>query len=166
MARRLERESHGRARVGGRGWGQTGAVTRRSEPRVVGLVVLSLATAAATAVAAWWASSDLAPGCPGYDDEGTIRAPASLAGRVVCSDGGTGEPRAWVLLVAAVLLWPVLEVVWLAACRRLWVVPAVVLVVASPLAVSAAVSALPADCTAAQRAAHGAAGCERDLELR
>ena len=143
-----------------------GRAGERVSGRRATLVPVALATAVLTCGAGVWARASLAPGCPGFDDEGMVRAPASVAGRVVCSDGGYGEPRLWILAVAALVLWLVAETVWLTARRAVWVLPAIVLVVAGPLVTAAAVSVLPADCTSAQREKYGASGCERDVELR
>lgn len=119
-----------------------------------------------TVLVAWWTHDGLLPSCLGWDDEGVVPAPRSLQGRAVCSQGGFGEPRTVSLLVPALVLLVVALVVWWSRARQEAVAALLALVVLSPALTAAAASALPADCSAGQRQAYGAQGCERDLERR
>jgi hypothetical protein len=141
----------------------TPARPRAGDLRVVGMLVL---TPLVTAYVVWQTWYTLSMDCIGYDDEGIIRAPRSWQGRLVCSDGGYGDPRVTTLCVLAVVLWVVALAVWLRTRRILWVAGLLIVAVISPAMVGAAASALPADCTAAQKSQYGDRGCGRDLEMR
>jgi hypothetical protein len=127
------------------------------------LLVLALVGAVGVLAIAWYR---LSVDCPGYDDEGTVRAPRSTQGLLVCSDGGLGEPRITVLVAAGVALWLLALVLWLRTRRFTWLVPLLVLVVASPALTAVVATRFPDACTKAQRQEYGRAGCERDLEMR
>ncbi len=127
------------------------------------LLTLAAVGIVTTLALAWYR---LSMHCPGYDDEGTILAPRSPQGRLICSDGGLGQPRITVLVAAGGVLWLLALVLWLRNHRFTWLVPLLVVAVASPAFTAVAATRLPGACTNAQWQKYGKAGCERDLELR
>ena len=141
--------------------------TRRSRPAPAlaagTFLALALVGSVIVLALAWY---QLSMDCPGYDDEGTILAPRSAQGRLVCSDTGLGEPRITLLVAASVVLWLLAVVLWLRNHRFRCLIPLLVLVVASPALTALVVTRLPDGCTKAQWKEYGNAGCERDLEMR
>lgn len=106
----------------------------------------------------------MATTCPGYDDEGTIAAPKSLQGRVMCGDNGPAGQN-WILAVMALLVVLALAV-WL--IRRATAGAVLLLVVAAiiPIPMAIVMQSLPATCSSAQWDTYGEAGCQTDLEQR
>ena len=130
---------------------------------IVGLVALWWGCGA-TLGATFWVSFDECPGY--YGSEGTITAPGTLRGRIICGDGDSASP--WMLL------WSLVPLMLLIVALLLWFVRTslrvlVPVVVAAPLIVLAPilpVSQLPVECSQEQWRDLGPEGCERDLENR
>ncbi len=127
------------------------------------LLVLAVVGVVTMLALAWYR---LSMRCPGYDDEGTILAPRSPQGRLVCSDGGLGEPRITLLVAAGAVLWLLALLLWPRNRRFTSLVPLLLLAVASPALTAVVATRLPDACTKAQWQEYGAPGCERDLEMR
>lgn len=107
--------------------------------------------------------------CVADFSEATIPAPESWRGRVVCgvTDAGDLVGRLpWILLGAVALALVVALGVWWRHRRVRALVPAVLAQLVLPVAVGGALLLLPADCSPAALAEHGAPGCERNEELR
>ncbi|TNM48214.1 hypothetical protein FHP29_02705 [Nocardioides albidus] len=103
--------------------------------------------------------------CPWYDDEGTMAAPRSLQGRLVCGDSGVSEVY-WLLVVGAVAaLMLVALALWLVR-RTAWAVVAVLLAALVPVGIAETSLRLEDTCSKAQWAAYGAEGCETNREAR
>jgi hypothetical protein len=127
------------------------------------LLALALVGSVTVLALTWY---QLSMDCQGYDDEGTIRAPRSPQGRLVCSDGGLGEPRMTLLVAASVVLWVLALVLWRRNHRFACLVPLLVLVVAGPALTAVVATRLPDACRKEQWQEYGNAGCERNLEMR
>ncbi|KRF19987.1 hypothetical protein ASG90_19875 [Nocardioides sp. Soil797] len=100
--------------------------------------------------------------CPGYDDEGTVAAPTSLQGRLMCTDEGV---RGHYFALALMILLLVLAlVVWLR--RRSVAITLILLAVMClvPVPVAMLLQSLPDECTSSQWDTYGDKGCETDLE--
>lgn len=104
--------------------------------------------------------------CAGIDDEGTMAAPASLRGRLLCTGPDSDTGLLLVYWLPAVLLLVLALVLWLRTRRVAWFAATLVLAAASPLLAALAVNIAPASCIVFQRQLHGAEGCERNRELR
>lgn len=101
--------------------------------------------------------------CPGYDDEGTVAAPRSLQGRLMCTDDGVrGHYFALALMI---ILLVVALVVWLR--RRSVAITLILLAVMAvvPVPVAMAIYSLPDECTSDQWDRYGDEGCQTDLEM-
>lgn len=103
--------------------------------------------------------------CPWYDDEGTMAAPRSLQGRLVCGDSGVSGTY-WLLVVGAVAV-ALLAALALWLCRRTTLaVMAVLLAALVPAGLAETSLRLDGSCSKAQWKEYGDAGCQRDRELR
>ncbi|MCH1866904.1 hypothetical protein [Nocardioides sp. CFH 31398] len=140
----------------------------------VGVVLLAVAASVlATLVAAAVLGSAVLSGafmCGPDVSEGTMIAPASWRGRVLCTDGPDGPaPRDWlvvgILFTAPAAALGVLAS-WFRRRGRRGVELGMLLVLVLPALLLLAVRALPAGCTDGQWERYGAAGCERDIESR
>ncbi|GAA4087275.1 hypothetical protein ACFFOS_20415 [Nocardioides kongjuensis] len=123
---------------------------------------------AGLAILAGWAGRYFDPldeRCPWYDDEGTMAAPRSLQGRVVCGDSGVSGTY-W-LVVVGVMAVALLAALAFWLCRRTTLaVVAVLLAGLVPAGLAEASLRLEDSCSAAQWKQYGKAGCEQDRELR
>ena len=126
------------------------------------LLALAVAGMVSTLALTWYR---LSMRCRGYDDEGIVLASRSMQGRLICSDNGLGTPRITLLVAVGVVLWLLALVVWLRSHRFTWLVPLLVVVVASPALTAVVATRLPGACTKAQRQEFGKAACERNLEM-
>jgi hypothetical protein len=111
------------------------------------------------------------PACVGEASEATIVAPDSARGGLLCSvtSGGDLNDTAWpvfVVIALAVGMTLAAAVVWSRSARLAIIAATALAAAVAPWAPVAAIATLPADCTAAQWDTYGAAGCERDEELR
>lgn len=106
-----------------------------------------------------------AEACPGYDDEGTMAAPVSPKGQLLCGDDLLSSGYVAVVLGLGVVLLVVALWQWWRRHVR-WFLVAVVLAPLLPMGIGIASLALPEACTDQQWAKHGAEGCERDREAR
>ncbi len=136
---------------------------RAGDVWAVGLLLLVPVITVLIIARTWYS---LSINCTGYDDEGIILAPRSWQGRLVCSDGGYGDPRITTLSLLAVVLWAAAATVWHRTRRLRWVIGLLIAAVISPAVVAATLSTLPANCSASQRNHYGDHGCERDREMR
>jgi hypothetical protein len=131
------------------------------------LAVVLLLGAGMGILAGWFARyfDPLYERCPGYDGEGTMAAPRSLQGRLVCGDSGVSEVY-W-LVVAGVVVVALLAVLafWLRR-RPALAVAAVLLAVVAPAALAEASLRLEDGCSKAQWQRYGKEGCEQDREMR
>lgn len=131
-------------------------------------MALLLAVAWLGAAAGWGARywDRLSERCPGYDGEGTMAAPRSVQGRLLCGDDLVAGHFYGVVLGAMGLLLLLALVLW--ARRRSVVAVLVTVVVAGlvPTAVSEVALRLPDDCSGEQWDQFGAEGCEQDREMR
>lgn len=120
------------------------------------------------ASAAWGALhwDRLSERCPGYDGEGTMAAPRSVQGRLVCGDDLVAGHFFVPILGAMGLLLVLALVLW--ARRRSFLLVVVVVVLAGllPTVVSEVALRLEDGCSRAQWAKDGAEGCEQDREAR
>ena len=129
----------------------------------LGLLVVAPVITVVVIARTWYS---LSVGCPGYDDEGIIRAPRSWQGLLVCSDGGYGDPRIATLSLLAIVFWATAATVWFRTRKVGLVTGLLVAAIMSPAVVAASFSTLPADCSTTQKNHYGEHGCERDREMR
>ncbi|MFC7358786.1 hypothetical protein [Nocardioides astragali] len=142
---------------------------RRWPAHVLASVVVGVAAFLAFVGTVMWMLELAVPCVPDYS-ESVIIAPDSYRGRVLCSvtngELGMSVPALTVLgLLPAIALAPALSS-WIRHKRFVPMVPWLLVAILLPWGIRSAVHLLPADCSAAQRSAHGAAGCERDEEQR
>ncbi len=131
------------------------------------LVVAGLLAVGLVIVAAWMEHyfDRLDERCPWYDDEGTMAAPRSLQGRVVCDDSGVSDVLWFVVLGSVALLLLAALALWL--CRHtVLTVVVVLLAVLVPVGIAETALRLDDTCSAAQWDTYGKEGCERNRELR
>jgi hypothetical protein len=131
------------------------------------LVVVVLHAAGLGILAAWTGRyfDRLDERCPWYDDEGTMAAPRSLQGRLVCGDSGVSGTFWLAVMGSMAVLLLVALALWL--CRRTpLAVVAVLLAALVPVGLAEVSLRLEDSCSKAQWRQYGAEGCEQDREVR
>ena len=103
--------------------------------------------------------------CPWYDDEGTMAAPRSLQGRLVCGDSGVSETY-WIVVTGVIAVGALAALSFWLVRRTPLAVVAVLLTALVPAGMAEVSLRLEDSCSKAQWKQYGKEGCEQDRERR